>query len=153
MSKVTTVVWGIVITAFAFAVGALSDTVIEGINMIGSLFYGPILAAFIVGVLSRRASGLAMNVGVVAGVAVNLLTATVFSQVFWMWWNVFGFVVAAVVALAVSIFLPVSPDKVAGHTLYGSGMDLKRWLPSYLLLAVYFLVILAGLAYANTLAG
>ena len=55
MSKVTTVVWGVVITAFAFAVGSISDTVLEGINKIGSLFYGPILAAFIMGILSKRA--------------------------------------------------------------------------------------------------
>jgi SSS family solute:Na+ symporter len=152
MSKVTTVVWGVVITAFAFVVGALSDTVIEGINMIGSLFYGPILAAFIVGVLSKRASGVAMTAGVIVGVSVNLLVALALPHIFWMWWNLFGFAMAAAVSLAVSTFVPASAEKVARHTLSGSGVDPKRWLPWYLFLAVYFLVILGCLAYMNTLA-
>jgi len=51
MGKLTTVAWGIVITGFAFVVGGISDTVIESINKIGSAFYGPILAAFLVGFL------------------------------------------------------------------------------------------------------
>ncbi len=152
MSKVTTVVWGVVITAFAFAVGSISDTVIEGINTIGSLFYGPILAAFIMGVLTKRASGLGMTIGVIAGVGVNLLIAVAFSHIFWMWWNVFGFVVAAVVSWGISTFAPASPEKVAGHTLSESGLDISRWLPWYLFLAVYFLAILGCLAYFNTLA-
>jgi hypothetical protein len=32
LSKLTTVVWGGIITAFAFMVGGISDTVIESIN-------------------------------------------------------------------------------------------------------------------------
>ena len=40
LGKITTVVWGVIITAFAllFCVAKPADTVIEGINMIGSLF-------------------------------------------------------------------------------------------------------------------
>ena len=152
MSKVTTVAWGVLITAFAFAVGEISATVIEGINTIGSLFYGPILAAFIMGVLSKRTSGIAMTIGVVAGVGVNLLVAVAAPSIFWMWWNVFGFVVAAIVSWGISAFAPAPAERAAGHTLSESGLDMRRWLPSYIILAVYFLVILGCLAYFNTLA-
>ena len=37
-------------------VGDISDTVVEGINKIGSVFYGPVLAAFVIGVVSKRAT-------------------------------------------------------------------------------------------------
>ncbi len=61
--------------------------------------------------------------------------------------------VAAVVSWSISTFAPASPEKVAGHTLSESGLDISRWLPWYLFLAVYFLAILGCLAYFNTLAG
>ena len=41
LSRLTTVLWGLAITGFAFLVGNISSTVLEGINKIGSAFYGP----------------------------------------------------------------------------------------------------------------
>ena len=49
LGKIVTLIWGVMIIMFAFIVGGISDTVIEAINKIGSAFYGPILAAFLVG--------------------------------------------------------------------------------------------------------
>ena len=54
LGKIVTLICGVMIIMFAFIVGGISDTVIEAINKIGSAFYGPILAAFLVGILSRK---------------------------------------------------------------------------------------------------
>jgi len=57
--------WGVICVGFAFMAGHISGTVIEVINKVGSLFYGPILAAFILGMLIRRTHGLRVKIGVV----------------------------------------------------------------------------------------
>ncbi|MGD8600259.1 MAG: sodium/solute symporter, partial [Gemmatimonadota bacterium] len=119
-SKVTTVSWGVVITGFAFVVGDISPTVIEGINQIGSAFYGPILAAFLVGILSRRATSGGILVGILAGVGFNVTLWLGFPGIYWTWWNLFGCAVASVVALGVSALQPApAPDIVARFTWRG----------------------------------
>jgi|GEM_PF-1276005 len=114
LSKVTTVFWGLVITGFAFVVGGISDTIIESINKIGSAFYGPILAAFLVSVLSRRATAVGMFAGIISGVACNLYLWIFLPEVFWMWWNFTG------LAVAVAITFAVSPVRVRIGSAEGS---------------------------------
>ncbi|MEM8601143.1 MAG: sodium/solute symporter [Bacteroidota bacterium] len=147
-SKLTTVAWGVLITGFAFVVGSISDTVIEGINKIGSAFYGPVLAAFLVGVLSRRIGARGMLVGILVGVAFNLVQWVAFPQIYWMWWNVFGCVVAAGVAALVGRG-GVSEAEAARrepYTVWSQGSSLRErersWLPVYALLVGYFVLML-----------
>jgi len=153
--KLTTVAWGVIITGFAFLVGGISDTVIESINMIGSAFYGPILAAFLVGVLSKRATTAGIFTGVVGGVGFNVIVWVFFPGVFWMWWNLFGLLAAVTVTFVVSLFTRPRPlDEVERYTLAGSGIFLeqRRWYPGYTVLIGYFFVILAvmvGLDYLS----
>lgn len=92
-SKLTTVFWGIFCTAFAFAAGRISDTVIVGINKIGSLFYGPVLAAFLLGIFSRRGSGRSLCLGLVAGVLFNGALWIFAPWISWLWWNVTGCII------------------------------------------------------------
>ena len=73
VSKILTVFWGIFCTGFAFLVGSISGTVIEAINKIGSAFYGPILATFLLGILTRTAVASAVKWGVLMGVGTNLI--------------------------------------------------------------------------------
>lgn len=145
-SKLTTVIWGAAMTGFAFLVGGLSDTVVEGINKLGSLFYGPILAAFLTGVLDRRARGQAMLAGTAAGVGTNLfLWLVVDSALFWMWWNLSGLVIGVLVtAVGSRMMAPPDPAKLEGTTLSlaGIGERERSWLPMYGGLAVYAVIIL-----------
>ena len=152
LSKVMTVVWGIVITGFAFVVGGISDTVIESINKIGSTFYGPILAAFLVGVLSQRATAAGIFTGVIAGVAFNLWLWLEVPDVHWMWWNFLGLVVAVVVTMVVSLFTgPVDETAIRRYTLKGSGFldEGPLWRPAYRWLLLYFLVLLLLLLFLH----
>lgn len=149
LSKVTTVIWGLVIIGFAFVVGGISDTVVESINKIGSAFYGPILAAFLIGLLSRTATAGGIIWGVLAGVSFNIVLWVGFPDVFWMWWNCFGLVVAVVVTLIASRFTEPCPEQnIREYTLIGSGFLKyeKLWQPTYNWLLAWFFVLM-GLLY------
>ncbi|MFP4497010.1 MAG: sodium:solute symporter family transporter [Vulcanimicrobiota bacterium] len=150
LSKVTTVCWGIVITVLAFGVKYMSTSVVESINKIGSAFYGPILAAFIVGVATRRVNGKGVIAGILAGVGINVVLWLAAPQIFWMWWNLTGFVVAVVTALLVS-FATEEPDyeKIDKFIIWNSDELIqkeKKWIPQYLILVGYFFLIL-GITY------
>ncbi|MCF3652476.1 sodium:solute symporter family transporter [Synoicihabitans lomoniglobus] len=99
-SKITTLAWGVLVTGAAFLAGGIDRTVIEAINKIGSAFYGPVLATFLLGIFTRRARGKAMLIGVLAGVAANMLVWISGWPVHWMWWNVLGCAVTVVTALS-----------------------------------------------------
>ncbi len=145
-SKVITVLWGVAIAAFAFLVGSISSTVVEGINKIGSVFYGPILAAFLSGVVDRRAVGPAVIGGMLAGVGSNLVLWLGYgSDVYWMWWNVTGLLVAAAVTFTLSRALPPPhPDQLRATTLTWSSIRNResKHLRSHIQLIGYFAVIL-----------
>lgn len=152
LSKLTTVVWGVIITGFAFTVGGISDTVIESINKIGSAFYGPILAAFLVGVLSKRATAQGIFAGVLCGVAFNLGLWLFLPEVFWMWWNFTGLLVAVVVTAGVSrVWGSVDPAVVGKYTLAGSGFlrGERLWRPAYFLLVLYCVFLVSLLLFLN----
>lgn len=178
LSKVTTVFWGLVITGFAFVVGGISDTVIESINKIGSAFYGPILAAFLVGVLSRNATATGMFAGVVSGVAFNLYLWIFLPEVFWMWWNFTGLIITVAVTFLISLIrirlrftdglidfnfsiriggvgTDVDPETIRKYTLPGSGFfeHERLWRPAYSFLVLYFFLLLGILLFLNYAAG
>ncbi len=106
LSKLLTVFWGTFSTLFALTLIRSPETVIELVNRIGSAFYGPILAVFLMGMFSRRVSGFGAILGLLSGVAFNLYLWKFAPGVSWMWWNLFGFLVAVLVGLTVSVFVP-----------------------------------------------
>ncbi len=94
--------WGIAILIMSLFAGSIAPTVIEAINKVGSALYGPILAVFLLGMLSKRVNGTGASVGLLAGMFFNLYLWKAEPQIFWMWWNFIGLVVTTVVAYAVS---------------------------------------------------
>jgi SSS family transporter len=94
-SRFWTLVWGVFCTVCGYAMSRSQETVIELINKIGSAFYGPTLAVFVLGLLSRRVSETGALIGLTAGVAVNAALWLKAPGVSWLWWNVIGFAVAA----------------------------------------------------------
>lgn len=102
-SKVTTLGWGIVCIILAFSAGNIAETIIEAINKMGSLFYGPIIATFTLAILTKRTNTYGINIGIVAGVLVNFVLWVFFSDVvFWFWWSFTGFIVTSTVAYGYS---------------------------------------------------
>jgi len=93
-----TALWG------AFAVGfagfaALLDNLIQAVNILGSLFYGPMLGVFLLGFATRRVRGTPAFVAVLIGQA-SVLLVFVLSQISFIWYNVIGCAVVLGVALA-----------------------------------------------------
>jgi SSS family solute:Na+ symporter len=150
LGRLTTLIWGLVIIGFAYAVGGVADTVIESINKIGSAVYGPILAAFLIGVLSKRATTAGVFAGVVAGIGFNLVLWIAVPSLFWMWWNLFGLLVAVAVTFVASLWGP-RPDaqRVGAYTLQGSRLfeQLPLWSRGHTALLIYFFIIL-GIVFA-----
>ena len=142
ISKMLTVFWGTVCIFFAFFVGDISQTVIESVNKIGSLINGPLLAVFLMGILSRRINGRGAVSGFVTGFVVNLLLWKFVPEVSWLWWNVIGFLIAYFTGYLVSKVTPAAVPTDAKNTFFRnyilSGQTTGiSWRPHYIMLALY----------------
>ena len=148
VSRLFTVFWGVLCVTFSFFVGGISNSIIESVNKIGSLANGPILAMFLLGILTRRANQAGAVVGLLAGFASNLALWVFAPAVSWMWWNVIGCLVAMAVGYAVSLAgSPVEQDLEG--LVYRRGVekefDYKRNWPRYwAIMALYgvFMVVM-----------
>ncbi|MEO0471795.1 MAG: sodium:solute symporter [Bacteroidota bacterium] len=107
-SRYLTVFWGVVCVLLAFLGDEIDSTIIEAINKIGSVFYGPIVATFILAILTKRVHALAANAGLLAGVALNVFIWLSGIPIFWIWWNLIGAVMTLGVAWLVSLLVPRS---------------------------------------------
>lgn len=103
-AKYTSVFWGAVTLLLSLYAGDIADTVIEAINMVGSVFYGPILAIFLLAIFDKRLSALQINIGLLSGVAFNIYLWLFVPNLFWFWWNVVGAVVTCIIAYASLFF-------------------------------------------------
>ncbi len=95
--RLLTVAWGVWATLSGLAFSRADETVIEVINRVGSVFYGSILAVFVLAWRSRRATGAWTVAGALGGVGVNVALWVLAPGVSWLWWNVSGFLIALVV--------------------------------------------------------
>ena len=146
-SKVLTAVWGTLAILLAFWVDDIATTVLVAVNKLGSLINGPLLAVFVLGLLTRRASGPGVCYGFVAGFLVNLALWLGAPSISWLWWNVIGFVVALLVG---SLVVPA--DRVQTHgaiwsrdSLVAAGFDV-RWTLRYAALFVATLLFMLTLS-------
>ena len=139
MSKVFTVFWGIFCIVFAFIVPKIGGTAIEAINKVGSLLYGPIFAAFFLGILTRWATPLAVKAGVTTGLLLNVFLWRKGPDLSWLWWNATGMLSALVTAFVISKFLP---GESRALSLDPEEPSRVNWRVRYIGVTVYFLAIL-----------
>jgi len=141
LSKGLVIFWGTVCILAAYLFGNSESTVIELINAISSLFYGPILAAFVIAIFFKKVNHIGMNTAIITAVVVNLIFKylpelvyffnqgnfytgdvsihTALAEVgihnvlnlFWIWYNLTGFVIAVIVAIIVSKLTSKTPAK------------------------------------------
>ena len=100
--------WGLVTLILSFFAGDIAPTIIEAINKIGSVFYGPVLATFLLGIHSKRITAKAANIGLLLGVFSNTFLWLSDNPLFWFWWNFIGFVVAILSAHLANRLIPSS---------------------------------------------
>jgi Na+/proline symporter len=110
ISKGMTIFWGvfcIVIALFANRLGSL----IVVVNQVGSLFYGTMLATFLIAFYFEHVGGKAMfTAALISQATVFVCAATL--NVAWLWWNVIGCTVGVAAALLLQTFLPAARTPV-----------------------------------------
>ena len=143
LSRRASLFWGVVCIVLAFFAGDIADTVIEAINKIGSVFYGPILATFIIAARFKSIGARAMNTGLLSGVAVNVfLWLVVGDALFWFWWNFVGALVTFGIA-----FLTSRITKVDGESTELEGApNQPNTKDTYILLFFFVLMILISIS-------
>jgi len=103
-SRVATAFWGAYAVAFS-GFGKHLGSLIEAVNIVGSLFYGSLLGVFVLAFFFRRVNGTGAFVGMLAGEAA-IFAAFIFTNISFLWFNVIGCVVVITTALAVELLSP-----------------------------------------------
>ncbi len=88
IARWSTIGWGIYAIAFASYASRLG-TLVEAVNILGSLFYGTILGIFLVAFLSRGIRGTAVFLSALIAEGV-VIGCFVFTSISWLWYNVIG---------------------------------------------------------------
>ena len=99
-AKLFTVFWGVVGVLFA-AFASLLDNLIQAVNILGSIFYGPMLGVFFVGLFLKKVDGTSVFWATVASQLLVLLVFF-FSTIGFLWYNVIGCTALIGVSLALS---------------------------------------------------
>jgi SSS family solute:Na+ symporter len=111
-SKIMTVFWGIFAIAFAEYASRLGS-LIEAVNILGSLVYGTILGIFMVAFLLRRVGGNAVfTAAILAEIAV--ISCFLFTGISFLWYNVIGCVLVVAFSLLLQPVLPRPQREITG---------------------------------------
>ncbi len=122
ISKAAVVFWGVVCIASAFLLGGSESSVIEIINAIGSVFYGPVLATFVLAIFSKKINKHGIKAGIIISVLVNLIFSKTMQDIigydpgvdiFWIWLNFTGFALCVIIAYVVSYIVKDPNNKSA----------------------------------------
>ncbi len=104
LSRWCTAAWGLVLIAIAVVARGWGSVFTAGLS-IASLVYGPMLGAFLLGVLTKRAS----QAGVMVGIATSLVCMLVvknYTALAWTWYVLAGTVVCVSVGYLTSLAFP-----------------------------------------------
>ncbi|MDR0311928.1 MAG: sodium:solute symporter [Acidobacteriota bacterium] len=104
ISRAATVFWGMVAIGFALFVDA-KGSLVEAVNILGSLFYGVILGLFLIAFFLKKVTGTPVFIAALATEAL-VLACFFFTEIPFLWYNVIGCVVMALLALALQKILP-----------------------------------------------
>jgi solute:Na+ symporter, SSS family len=105
VSRQSTIFWGIAQIAVALGAQYVTRSVLDAGLSVLSLAAGPVLGAFLVGVLTTRVGSRAMLTGMMTGIVV-LFWAWSSTPLAWTWYAFLGAVVTGGVALAASLVMP-----------------------------------------------
>ncbi len=97
VSRLATAFWGLYAMFFA-QFGKNLGSLVEVVNLVGSLFYGSLLGVFSLAFFSKRVTGTAAFVGMLAG-EVAIFSCFFFTNISFLWYNVVGSGVVIAVAM------------------------------------------------------
>jgi Na+/proline symporter len=99
-AKIATIFWG----AYAVTTAGLGrnlGSLIEAINILGSLFYGGLLGVFVLAAI-KRVTGNGAFFGVIAG-ELAIFAIAAFTTISFLWYNVMGCLVVVAVGVGISL--------------------------------------------------
>ena len=102
-ARLFTVGWGVVAISFA-AFASLLDNLIQAVNILGSIFYGPMLGVFLTGWILPRVRGTAAFIATLTA-QVCVVTLWLTSSVGFLWYNVAGCALVMTLALLLQSLL------------------------------------------------
>ena len=97
--RAVSLAWGLFAVGSGLVFARAGKGVLELINQVGSIFYGPVLAVFLLGAIAPKATGRSVLMGLAGGLCGNLALARLAPGLSWLWWNPAGFLMTAGVAL------------------------------------------------------
>jgi hypothetical protein len=103
-SRATSVFWVLFAVGFAQFAGR-SGSLVETVNVLGSLFYGTILGIFLCAFFVKHAGGRAVLVAALVSEVV-VLVCWKLDLVFWLWFNVVGCLLTVILAALLARALP-----------------------------------------------
>ena len=104
VSKLSTIIWGSYAILFALFASELGSLV-EAVNILGSLVYGTILGIFLVAFYLKKISGNAtFYAALIAEIVV--LYCYLFTSIPFLWYNVIGCLCVIILAQILTLFLP-----------------------------------------------
>jgi len=101
LSRWLTAVWGVILIGIAFFARNWGSVFTVGLT-IASLVYGPMLGAFLLGVLTRRANQIGVIAGMLASIVV-MLFVKFFVDLAWTWFVLVGTLICLFVGYGLSI--------------------------------------------------
>ena len=149
VSKMSVLFWGAVCMACSFLFGGSKSAVIEIINAIGSVFYGPVLVTFLLAIFSKKVNHIGMNMGILVGVLVNLIFSktmqNIFNidlgiEIFWIWLNFTGVVLTLAVAYVVSYLTRTKKAPTTNENILPKISDFKQK-EVYILVGFFVLIL------------
>jgi len=108
-SKIGTVIWGILAIAVAMFANKLGS-LIEAVNILGSLFYGTILGVFLVAFFFKKVQGTAVFYAAIL-TEIFVIAMFIFDSVAFLWLNLIGCLMVVIISSLFSYFLKDSLPK------------------------------------------
>jgi SSS family transporter len=102
VSKFSTIIWGAYAITFALFANKLGS-LIEAVNILGSLVYGTILGIFLVAFYLKKVSGTPTFIAAIIAELV-VLSCYLFTTIPFLWYNVIGCLILILIALIINPF-------------------------------------------------
>jgi len=97
-SKQYTLMWGIFCVLVACFASEIGNSLIEAVNILGSLFYGTLLGIFVTAIAFKNVRANAILMGIFVSQA-SVIAVFVLSDISFLWYNVIGCLVVMATAL------------------------------------------------------
>jgi Na+/proline symporter len=115
VSKIATVFWGVYAIVFAMYANRLGS-LIEAVNILGSLFYGTILGIFLVAFYLKKIGG---NATFIAAIIAELVVIACFAltEIPYLWYNVIGCICLIILAYLLNPLLDAGKTAPGSHSI------------------------------------